>query len=374
MADEGATQCGFCTPGFVISLAGFCLSDKKATQENAIVAIDGNICRCTGYKSIERAAAKVVEIMKERNGEEPAIFVAKKKILPEYFATIKNKLQSLENGQLPTDHSLLTTHFVGGGTDLYVQKHDEMTNAAIRFLFDHPGLNGITQEGNKCIIGSSATASDLQASLVINKAFPAFHRYAKLVSSTPIRNMATIAGNFINASPIGDFTIFFLALDAQLVLSDGETKRELPLRKLYKGYKKLDRKPEEYIEQIWFELPGKNTLFNFEKVSKRTYLDIASVNSAISINMKGDVIERSGISAGGVGPVPIYLQKASEFLKGKNISEELIHNVIKIAKTEIAPISDTRGTAEYKRLLLGQLIKAHFITLFPEIATEKLLQ
>jgi xanthine dehydrogenase small subunit len=374
MADEGATQCGFCTPGFVISLAGFCLSDKKATQKNAIAAIDGNICRCTGYKSIERAAAKVVEIMKERNREDPAIFVAKKKILPEYFATIKNKLHTLENGQLPTHHSLQTTHFVGGGTDLYVQKHEEMTNAAIRFLFDHPELNGITQEGNKCIIGPSATASDLQTSLVINKAFPAFHRYAKLVSSTPIRNMATIAGNFINASPIGDFTIFFLALDAQLVLSDGKTKRELPLRKLYKGYKTLDKKPQEYIEQIWFELPGKDTLFNFEKVSKRTYLDIASVNSAISITMKGDVIERSGISAGGVGPVPIYLQKASEFLKGKKISEEVIHNVIEIAETEIAPISDTRGTAEYKRLLLGQLIKAHFITLFPEMATEKLLQ
>ena len=158
-----------------------------------------------------------------------------------------------------------------------------------------------------------------------------------------------------------------------MVLSDGETKRELPLRKLYKGYKKLDRKPEEYIEQIWFELPGKRTLFNFEKVSKRTYLDIASVNSAISITMKGDVIERSGISAGGVGPVPIYLQKASEFLKGKNISEELIHNVIEIAKTEIAPISYTRGSDEYKRLLLWQLINAHFIKLFPEMAVEKIL-
>jgi xanthine dehydrogenase small subunit len=373
MADEGATQCGFCTPGFVMSMAGFCLSDKKATQENSIAAIDGNICRCTGYKSIERAAAKVVEIMKERKEEEPAIFVTKKKILPEYFATIKNKLQSLENGQLSTHHSPLSTHLVGGGTDLYVQKPDEMMNTAIHFLFDNPGLNGITREGNKCIIGPSVTASDLQASLVINKAFPAFHRYAKLVSSTPIRNMATIAGNFINASPIGDFTIFFLALDAQLVLSDGETKRELPLRKLYKGYKTLDKKPQEYIEQIWFELPGKNTLFNFEKVSKRTYLDIASVNSAISITRKGEVIERSGISAGGVGPVPIYLQKASEFLKGKNISEYLIHDLIEIAKTEISPISDTRGTKEYKKLLLGQLIKAHFITLFPEMVIEKLL-
>src|SRR4029453_6380984 len=76
MSDEGATQCGFCTPGFVMSLAGFCLSDKEATKENAIASVDGNICRCTGYKSIERAAGKVAEIMKERNGEEASRFVA----------------------------------------------------------------------------------------------------------------------------------------------------------------------------------------------------------------------------------------------------------------------------------------------------------
>ena len=92
MADEGATQCGFCTPGFVVSLAGFCLSDKEATQQNAIAAVDGNICRCTGYKSIERAAGKVAEIMKERNGEEATTFVAKKKILPEYFSGIKRQV------------------------------------------------------------------------------------------------------------------------------------------------------------------------------------------------------------------------------------------------------------------------------------------
>jgi len=373
MADEGATQCGFCTPGFVVSLASFCLSDKKATKENAIAAVDGNICRCTGYKSIERAATRVAGIMKERNGEEATMFVAKKNILPEYFATIKNKLLSMENGQLPTRHSPLTTYLVGGGTDLYVQKHDEMTNTAIRFLFDNSGLKGIIREGNKCIIGPSATVSDLEDSPIINKAFPAFHRYAKLVSSTPIRNMATIGGNFVNASPIGDFTIFFLAVDAQLVLSDGKIKRKLPLRKLYKGYKIVDKKPQEYIEKIWFELPAKNTFFHFEKVSKRTHLDIATVNSAISITMNKNIIEGAAISAGGVGPVPMYLQKTSGFLQGKRITEGVILEAIETAQTEISPISDARGTREYKRLLLGQLIKAHFITLFPEMATKKLL-
>ncbi|MEO5564656.1 MAG: 2Fe-2S iron-sulfur cluster-binding protein [Chitinophagaceae bacterium] len=225
MADEGATQCGFCTPGFVVSLAGFCLSGKTANQQNAIAAVDGNICRCTGYKSIERAAGRVADLMKARKKEDPIQFAADHKILPSYFATIKQRLFELNktNGT-PAHHpiaigSQLTTHIVGGGTDLYVQKHDEMTHAPIRFVFDKAELNGISKKGNKCIVGPSATVTDLQDSFVINEAFPKFQQYAKLVSSTPIRNMATIAGNFINASPIGDFTIFFLALDAQVVLS-----------------------------------------------------------------------------------------------------------------------------------------------------------
>ena len=380
MADEGATQCGFCTPGFVMSLAGFCLTDQEATKENIIAAMDGNICRCTGYKSIERAAAKVAEIMKKRNGEAASIFVTKQKILPEYFATIKSKLLSLGNGQLSTHDSRPGSYgdtIVGGGTDLYVQKYDEMTHADIRFVFDHAAFNGITQEGNRCVIGPSATVTDLKDSPVINNAFPEFHRYVKLVSSTPIRNMATIAGNFINASPIGDFTIFFLALDAQVDLlqtSSGEGFRTLALRKLYKGYKQLDKRPGEFISKIWFELPGKNSLFNFEKVSKRTYLDIATVNSAMSITMNKGVIEDAGISAGGVGPVPMYLQQTSSFLMGKNVSGELIHEAIGVAQAEISPISDARGTKEYKKLLLGQLIKAHFLKMFPGIQLSKLIR
>jgi xanthine dehydrogenase small subunit len=367
MADEGATQCGFCTPGFVVSLAGFCLSEKEATKKNAIAAVDGNICRCTGYKSIERAAGRIAEFMKERKNEEAITFLTQKNILPSYFTSIKERLYALQqktNGVFTTDHSPLTT-IVGGGTDLYVQKHDEMKDAAIRFLFDQPELNGITKEGNKCIVRPSATVTDLKNSTIIQNAFPGFDRYAKLVSSTPIRNMATIAGNFINASPIGDFTIFFLALDAWLVLSDGKTKRELPLRKLYKGYKILDKKAGEYIEKIWFELPGKNTKFHFEKVSKRTNLDIASVNTAMSISIDNDRILAAGISAGGVGPVPMYLRNASEFLKEKIISEGLISEVIEKAQNEISPISDARGTAEYKRLLLGQLIRGHFMEFNP---------
>ena len=142
------------------------------------------------------------------------VFAVKQKILPAYFATIRERLQNLLNGQLIVSHSPVA--IVGGGTDLYVQKHDELTHADIQFVFDNPALKGITREGSKCSMGPSVTVTDLQESAIIREHFPAFHRYAKLISSTPIRNMATIGGNFINASPIGDFTIFFLALDAQI--------------------------------------------------------------------------------------------------------------------------------------------------------------
>ena len=362
MVDESATQCGFCTPGFVVSLAGFCLSGKSATTGNAIAHIDGNICRCTGYKSIERAAGSIAQLMQAREQEEPTAFVSNNRILPAWFAEIKQRLHALHtelNGQL---HVTTATEWVGGGTDIYVQKHDSMKEASIRFLSDEVPLKGIVQENNHCIIGASSTVTELSESPVMQLHFPQLAHYIKLVSSTPIRNIATIGGNLINASPIGDLTIFLLALDATLVFKNGEQTRELPLRQLYKGYKTLDKHPDEYLATISFELPGANTLFNFEKVSKRTNLDIASVNSAICLTIQGDRIQQARIAAGGVAPVPKLLAQTNDFLQGQPVTDETVNQAISIAQTEVAPISDARGTAEYKLLLLGQLIKAHFMT------------
>ena len=367
-ANEGATQCGFCTPGFIVSLAGFCLNEKDASCKAAVDAVNGNICRCTGYKSIERAAATVANKLSERNGEDAIAFAVANNLLPAYFSGIRQQLHAYAgktNGAVAAAAG--NTKFVGGGTDLYVQQHDTMVHEEIDFLFDKQHLNGIVQQGNLCVMGASATVSDVLESPVFLRYFPGLYKHIKLVSSTPIRNMATIAGNFINASPIGDFTIFFLALDAQLTLSDGTNTRELPLRKLYKGYKTLDKKPEECIEKIYFELPVAFSKFNFEKVCKRTHLDIASVNTAIYLEINGGTVQSAGLAAGGVGPIPAFLPGSSAFLAGKQITPGIVDELIQVAQTEIAPISDARGTAGYKRFLLGQLIKAHFIVLFPEV-------
>lgn len=366
---EGATQCGFCTPGFIVSLTGFCLNESASGYEKAIDAVNGNICRCTGYKSIERAAVTVSDKMLQCNNESKLDFSIENNIVPSYFKGIKERLEQIPAHQ----HAAKPVKKLGGGTDLYVQQHETIVHEELDFLFDKPGLKGIVQKGNICEIGGACVVADMDQSPVFHRHFKGFPEVIKLISSTPIRNMATIAGNFTNASPIGDLTIFFLALDAKLVLAKNEQKRTIALRDFYLGYKKLNKEADEVIEKVFFELPSDTDLFNFEKVCKRTYLDIASVNTSIYLRMKEHTIESAGIAAGGVGPVPLWLKHSGAFLNGKAVSESLILELIAKVQEEISPISDARGTDSYKRLLLSQLIKAHFIKLFPNINPAKLL-
>lgn len=368
-AEEGATQCGFCTPGFIVSLTGYCMSDKTDGQ-HAIDAMNGNICRCTGYKSIQRAAGRIETLVDGCRQEDPVAFAVKQGIIPEYFLSIPERLRALQEQAFAPEVEKGET-YLGGGTDLYVQKHESMLHASIDFLYDKPGLKGIRLDGDTVVMGASVTVTDIASSEIFKKHFPGLNRYIKLVSSTPIRNMATLAGNFTNASPIGDFTIFFLALDAELLLNMEGQRRVLLLRQYYKGYKQLDKHPGEMIEQVRFKLPSQEDRFHFEKVCKRTHLDIASVNTALFLRLENGMIREAGFSAGGVAPVPAYLPSSSSFLAGKKPEAAVVEELIKRVQTEIAPISDARGTAEYKRLLLSQLIRAHFMEMFPEVFNDK---
>jgi xanthine dehydrogenase small subunit len=325
---------------------------------------------------------------------------------------------------METDRPLTQAVPTGGGTDLYVQKPDAMAESGTTPLFYDETLRGIRDTGEHIEIGGSATVTDLLESPAMQSVFPDLYKHLKLVSSTPIRNMATLAGNFVNASPIGDMTVWFLALDAEISLTGrnasvnerarserdsdaGDTldmgthvntrvsARRIPLRDLYVGYKQLAKLPEEIITTIRFRKPTGDFRFNFEKVSKRTYLDIATVNTAVALTVRsmpgpnwlppalseppgsaGDQESRAGraevdytivdahISAGGVAPIPLYLKQTSEFLRGKAVSEDTITAANDIMQSEIAPISDVRGSEQYKRLLLRQLFRAHFLEMF----------
>ena len=437
MVDESGTQCGFCTVGFVMSLTSFCLDKTPKTAEMAVSAIDGNICRCTGYKSIERAAERIASLLSEppasaggflssppykgdvAEGRDGSLRRAiDKLVVPEYFDDIAEQLSSIGASDRPPI-DITPSIFVAGGTDLYVQRPDHMPETEAAHVFYDENLRGIRDLGEMIEVGASATVTDLLESPVMNAVFPDLHKHLKLVSSTPIRNMATLAGNFVNASPIGDMTIWFLALNAEITLrtqeptpaspEGGEKARTIPLRRLYRGYKQLTKAPEEAITAVRFRKPGPDHYFNFEKVSKRTYLDIATVNTAMLLKFDalpgrswtppalsvptasadGPGLSEPGavatgfpsnpqstathveyhildahVSAGGVAPIPLYLRETSSFLVGRTVNEETIEKANEIMQLEISPISDVRGTEEYKRLLLRQLFMAHFVEVF----------
>jgi xanthine dehydrogenase small subunit len=254
---------------------------------------------------------------------------------------------------------------VGGGTDLYVQKYDQLIDQDVNLIVNSSELRFTEVQNGVCSLGAGNSATDMLESDDLQAMFPQLAEHIKLVASSPIRNIATLGGNFANASPIGDFTVFFLALNSKLKLTENNQNRTILLKDFYKGYKDLDKSAGEIISAITFDIPDRNSQFNFEKVSKRITLDIASVNSAVQISVSDNKITQIHLSAGGVAPIPLYMGKTCTFLRGKELSPRNIKSANEVLQSEISPISDVRGSAEYKRILLRQLYYAHFIKLFP---------
>ena len=348
MTDNYATQCGFCTPGFVVSMTGFAMEKRDGPLGSCNDAISGNICRCTGYKSIEKAGWEIEKKIKEKDPNDSVTWLIKEGFIPDYFTTIPQRLKELSLEPLVSGHGRI----VANGTDLYVHNADQLSEESVHLIAGYEGLSGIEFSETKCSIGANTTVTQLLDNQRLNLLFPKLKDYLKIVSSEPIRNMGTLGGNFVNASPIGDMTIFFLALNATLtILTESNGERQLPMNEFYKGYKTYDLKKGEILKAVSFEIPKSKDSYNFEKVCKRTHLDIASVNAAAKITLENEVVTEAHFSVGGVAAVPKYLFKTSEFLIGKTINSENIKSAVDVLQSEISPISDVRGTAAYKRLL-----------------------
>ena len=384
--DEGASQCGYCSPGIVIAMTAYLLTADVFSKQNAIASVSGNLCRCTGYSAIKRAVLGMERFFKEEDAS-PRIpppgagriqFLVNAGILPEYFLGIKSQLKELrrvKGARNQGEASLATAYlagkkplFVAGGTDLFCQPWQASELEELQFLSSRAELRGVSRAKGKCLVGAGTTFSEIADSSEMQDMIPDIVKHFERIASLPIRNQATVAGNIVNGSPIADLSIYFLALDAKIHLRHNERRRSLALKDFFKGYKNLDLHDGELVESIEFPELQKQTFFNFEKVCQRSHLDIASVNSALSLYAPEGIIQDIHISAGGVAPIPFYLRKTVDYFIGKEINGEVVDRAAEIAEAEVSPISDIRGTAAYKRLLLGQLIKAHFIQLLPEKA------
>jgi len=364
--EESATQCGFCTPGFINSLTSYIIENQHLTKKNAENSVAGNICRCTGYSSIKRAIENIVEHFNSLNSpqNDRIPWLVENGILPKYFLEIESRLQQISENK--NEIEIKNTIKIAGGTDLFVQKHENLLENNVTFL-SKLKLNFFDENEKLVEIGSGTTIEEFRNSDFISEFYPKLKEKLELFASPLIRNSATIGGNLVNASPIGDISIILLAMNAKIKIKQNEDFRIINLNEFFKSYKKVDLAENEIIYSIQIPKQEKPFLFNFEKVSKRIHLDIASVNTAIQITYENYSIKTCKISAGGIAPIPKFLSKTSDFLCGKNITIENIKLATEIVQTEISPISDIRGTENYKRLLLPQLIKSHFIELFPKI-------
>ena len=369
MTNNFATQCGFCTPGFVVSMTGYALENNKILN-SCNDAISGNICRCTGYKSIEKAGFEIEKKLKKKDRNDQVKWLIKEGFIPDYFDKIPNKLKGLKIEKLNSEGTI-----VANGTDLYVRHADTLSEEKVYLIADNNSLKGISLHNDIFTIGVNTSVTELLENDDLRNNIPDLKSFIKLISSEQIRNMGTLGGNFVNASPIGDMSIFFLALNCKLNIQHKNGKeRTILFHEFHKDYKKYDLLEGEILKSISFSKLKEKGFFNFEKVSKRTHLDIASVNSAAKIALKDSVISEAHISIGGVSAVPKYLFKTNKFLKGEMIVSETIHLAEKVMQKEISPISDVRGMSDYKRLLARQLFFAHFLKLFPnDVELDKMI-
>ena len=378
MVEFGGTQCGYCTPGFIVSLTAGLLDPSMTWDRLGIQRIiSGNLCRCTGYHSILRAgeqtARKLDSVLSSENRLEA---LCQHGVIPSYFQDVPEILKKLSgeaSSPSPKSTARGSITCLAGGTDLYVQRGAELPGEAVQFLnAETPPEPPRRQEGS-IILDARTTFETLVRDPRIRTVLPHIGHYMDLISSWPVRTRSTLGGNICNASPIADLSLLFLALDSILVISRGASVRELPLKQFFQGYKTLNKEPDEIVETIRFPEPGSDTFIHWEKVSKRAWLDIASVNAAGSLKVNGTQIVQAHFAMGGVAPIPLYLHQTNAFLSGRILNMDTIEEAWEVAATEIAPLSDVRGSREYKATLARHLFFAHFQEWFPEIFGEEVL-
>ena len=361
LVDAGAPQCGFCFPGIVMSLTGFLLTADRITPHEAAVALDGNICRCTGYASIRRAVEALCGDAGGRldGGGDRLTQLVGWGVLPAWFASVGEKLAGLA----PTGAGEGGT-VVGGGTDLMVQRPDIAGGAPVSYLSRRPDLATVTRDGGWLRLGGGVTMETLRRHPDVQAAVPGAAAIMERFASTIIRHRATVAGNLVNASPIGDVAVLLLALGAELDLAAGDRRRTLPLDRLYLGYKRLALDEGELIEAVRVpEAAGR--VVSFEKISQRHILDIASVNSALTARVDGGVLRDVRLAVGGVAPVPLVAAGAAAALEGQAPDAAVFAAAARALDAEIAPIDDVRGAAAYKRDLARRALAAHLLRAAP---------
>jgi xanthine dehydrogenase small subunit len=366
MIDCHGSQCGFCTPGFVVAMTGLLEVCQSFDEGQLRYGLTGNLCRCTGYTPILEAGLEADTDRHERVGD----LYPSDGMMSEFrdWRHEKIEVEAEWDGE---------RHFVASPPDL---------DSAVRYLRDFPQATivaGATDVGvrlnktlalpdrildlnrvseleqivvneDELVLGARASWTAIEG--LCKDRVPEFHKIVSVFGAPQIRHVGTIGGNLANASPIADSLPFLYVMDAVLELRSVDGTRNVPATEFYKGYKQLDLRTGELITRVRIPLPDPNDLLRLYKISRRRDLDIASFTAAIRMRLEGETIDQATIAFGAVGPTVIRARKTESFLVGRPLGEETMLAAGDVAVEEISPISDVRGAADYRYQLTRNIL------------------
>jgi len=373
LAVRGGSQCGYCTPGFVCSMAAEYYRDGRAAEAGPGVsssdapracgpngfdleALSGNLCRCTGYRPIRDAAWA----LGQPSGDDP-LATRRTSAPPQATATrLEGRTGTYARpADLAEALGLLAEHpdavLVAGSTDRGVEVNLRGARSPFVIGIDRlPELRQLTATTDGVEIGAALTLTEVERALagqvpLLDQVFPQF-------ASRLIRNGATIGGNLGTGSPIGDLPPALLALEAVVLLVGAEGEREVALADYFTGYRQSVRRADELVRAVRIPLPLAGTTA-FHKIAKRRFDDISSVAVAFALDVVDGMVQRARIGLGGVAATPVRALATEAALEGRTWSAETVQRASEVMESEGTPLDDHRASAAYRRAMLGTALQ-----------------
>jgi len=374
LVEKHGSQCGFCTPGFVMQLYAGWLTGAARTRQEVKDWIAGNLCRCTGYGPIVEAGVEALATGGNGRGpgkpgaEETAARLAAMddgSMLRLSGRDAEGRAQRWFAPRSPEDLAVACSVYpdailVAGATDvgLWVTKQQRHLKVLID-VTRVPELSEVTESESELSIG--ATVSHRQASERLAAIHPDLGELMRRFASIQIRNAGTVGGNIANGSPIGDLPPAFMALGADLVLHWRDEIRTIALEDFFLGYGHQDRAPGEFVEKVVVRKLGAHSRFGAYKVSKRFDQDISAVMAAFRVEMEGETVASARLAFGGMAATPKRAKAAETALAGKPFSEESFRAAAEALAQDFSPLTDMRASARYRLRAAQNLLLRFFL-------------
>ncbi|QIR84736.1 xanthine dehydrogenase small subunit [Paracoccus sp. AK26] len=365
MVEHHGSQCGFCTPGIVIALYGLWMTNPGATATDIEVALQGNICRCTGYEPIIKAALAAGRA----GGQASDALAVERELVTAKLREMRGERVELSKGGeraiIPADVDDLAAvleaepkaTIIAGATDVGLWVTKFMRDISPAVFIGHL-MKSKRVEGEEIRLGAGVTYSE--AAPLIRQHIPAAHDYWLRIGGWQVRNMGTIGANIANGSPIGDTPPLLIALGARIVLRKGAARRELPLEDFFIEYGRQDRSVGEFVEEVIIPTKPQARIAAY-KVSKRRDSDITAVAAGFCLTVENGTITDARICFGGMAGIPKRAAGAEAALKGQPFARDTFEAAARAVADDFQPLSDWRASADYRRAVAANLFRRFWL-------------